>query len=118
MVAAADKPTRAGTYHSQPRNALGQLENLLRSIESQTHHLVLALQLTLVLVHAQVLGRLLGLALALLRKRSIGSIGGGVVEGSVVTHCERDAIVVGGGQGVGDGSWERKNVAEERGRGI
>lgn len=67
------------------------------------YHLVLALRSALVLVHAQFLGsRVLGLALALalVRKGSIGSIGGGVVGSSVVTHCELDVKVVVEGQGL------------------
>lgn len=109
---------RRGTYHSQPGNARGQLENLLISIELQTHHLVLTLRLALIFVHAQVLGRLLGLALALLSESSIGSIGGGVVESSVVTHCGIDVRVVDGGQVVGEENWGKEEGGRRVRKGI
>lgn len=68
-----------------------------------THHLITVLGLGgAVLLHAQ-LG-VLGLALALLREGGVG--GGGVVGGSVVTHCGR-VVVVREGDEEGE-NWRRK----------
>lgn len=74
-----------------------------------TYHLITVLRLGVaVLLHAQ-LG-VLGLALALVGKGSLGS--GGVVDGSVVTHGGRFVIVVGSDGGEREGEWKGEDLKE------